>query len=201
MKLKALKAALLGLVMAVSSFANAGLIYDIQNSKLMGVSGIELYGQVYNVQFGHSCETMYNGCDANMFTFTTSDDAVAALSALYSQALKDDVIVEGVEYDFDTKTNLIFSIEAGNFAGIWLPFAQDGQNATSAYGWHLQYDNDWFLAQPNAVYSTDWGLRNGYDDGYAVFTKWEKIDVPEPSTLAIFALGMIGLALRRFKKH
>ena len=26
------------------------------------------------------------------------------------------------------------------------------------------------------------------------------VDVPEPSTLAIFALGMIGLAARRFKK-
>jgi hypothetical protein len=25
--------------------------------------------------------------------------------------------------------------------------------------------------------------------------------VPEPSTLAIFALGLIGLASRRFKKH
>jgi len=28
-----------------------------------------------------------------------------------------------------------------------------------------------------------------------------KVDVPEPSTLAIFALGMIGLASRRFKKQ
>ena len=29
----------------------------------------------------------------------------------------------------------------------------------------------------------------------------ETFDVPEPSTLAIFALGMIGLASRRFKKQ
>jgi hypothetical protein len=28
-----------------------------------------------------------------------------------------------------------------------------------------------------------------------------QVDVPEPSTLAIFALGMIGLASRRFKKQ
>ena len=27
------------------------------------------------------------------------------------------------------------------------------------------------------------------------------VDVPEPSTLAIFALGMIGLASRRYKKQ
>ena len=31
--------------------------------------------------------------------------------------------------------------------------------------------------------------------------KMESINVPEPSTLAIFALGMIGLASRRFKKQ
>jgi hypothetical protein len=31
--------------------------------------------------------------------------------------------------------------------------------------------------------------------------KWLVTDVPEPSTLAIFALGMIGLASRRFKKQ
>ncbi|WP_310649977.1 PEP-CTERM sorting domain-containing protein [Colwellia sp. MB02u-14] len=29
----------------------------------------------------------------------------------------------------------------------------------------------------------------------------EYLDVPEPSTLAIFALGMIGLVSRRFKKQ
>jgi hypothetical protein len=30
---------------------------------------------------------------------------------------------------------------------------------------------------------------------------YRTVDVPEPSTLAIFALGMIGLASRRFKKQ
>jgi hypothetical protein len=36
-----------------------------------------------------------------------------------------------------------------------------------------------------------------------VYVEWDSpsVDVPEPSTLAIFALGMIGLASRRFKKQ
>ncbi|MDO6447576.1 PEP-CTERM sorting domain-containing protein, partial [Colwellia sp. 1_MG-2023] len=36
---------------------------------------------------------------------------------------------------------------------------------------------------------------------YAWVTVTKSTDVPEPSTLAIFALGMIGLASRRFKKQ
>jgi hypothetical protein len=42
---------------------------------------------------------------------------------------------------------------------------------------------------------TDSGPANRYDAGTFIYTS-----VPEPSTLAIFALGMIGLASRRFKK-
>jgi hypothetical protein len=44
------------------------------------------------------------------------------------------------------------------------------------------------------------------DNALSHFSVWAHdppatFDVPEPSTLAIFALGMIGLASRRFKKH
>ncbi|TWX66411.1 PEP-CTERM sorting domain-containing protein [Colwellia sp. C1TZA3] len=37
--------------------------------------------------------------------------------------------------------------------------------------------------------------------GEAAFNNVDNVLVPEPSTLAIFALGMIGLASRRFKKQ
>jgi hypothetical protein len=46
-------------------------------------------------------------------------------------------------------------------------------------------------------YVTD---RSGVDFTLAQALSFKK-DVPEPSTLAIFALGMIGLASRRFKKQ
>ncbi len=44
----------------------------------------------------------------------------------------------------------------------------------------------------------------GVTDANAIRTPvWmvKKVDVPEPSTLAIFALGLMGLASRRFKKQ
>ena len=42
---------------------------------------------------------------------------------------------------------------------------------------------------------------NGTFKGYDLFADGPTNSVPEPSTLAIFALGMIGLASRRFKKQ
>jgi hypothetical protein len=40
-----------------------------------------------------------------------------------------------------------------------------------------------------------------FGQGTATFSVVGPVDVPEPTTLAIFALGMIGLASRRFKKQ
>ena len=44
---------------------------------------------------------------------------------------------------------------------------------------------------------------SGYNtgNGFVSFVLLDVTDVPEPSTFAIFALGMIGLASRRFKKQ
>jgi len=47
-------------------------------------------------------------------------------------------------------------------------------------------------------FSGDGGDDIGYDD---ILFASKRTEVPEPSTLAIFALGMIGLASRRFKKQ
>jgi len=53
----------------------------------------------------------------------------------------------------------------------------------------------------------NWGYEatmDGYNSSHAInltLYKDIKMDVPEPSTLAIFALGLMGLASRRFKKH
>ena len=45
-----------------------------------------------------------------------------------------------------------------------------------------------------------WVIKVSADEGDGFRLKGAIIDVPEPSTLAIFALGLMGLASRRFKK-
>lgn len=78
-------------------------------------------------------------------------------------------------------------------------------------------ENDWFLTSPLVLGNGNWGLYTG--TGCCVDTMTRaglftisgissvpdgtgpgNVTVPEPSTLAIFAFGMIGLASRRFKK-
>ena len=44
------------------------------------------------------------------------------------------------------------------------------------------------------------GYNNSWLANFQITTDSPTGDVPEPSTLAIFALGIIGLATRRFKK-
>ncbi len=72
-------------------------------------------------------------------------------------------------------------------------------NGVSNYDQQIQF-NGFFATMPSMSVSNfnDFTLsRNG--DTFSVFER-ESSDVPEPSTLAIFALGIIGIASRRFKK-
>lgn len=193
------------LMLITASDAKAGLIYTIENSRLIGVSGVEVNGLSYDVSFGHSCLTMYNGCDESLFAFNSSDEGVAALNALYAQALKDDVMINGVEYDFDTNTQSMFSIETVGFAEIWVPYATSADNAISVWGINAGALNDWRIASINYNISKDYGFgdsRGPGDRTYMVFTEWTltSSQVPESSTLAVFAIGLMGLASRRFLK-
>ena len=86
----------------------------------------------------------------------------------------------------------------GSSAGAYLTvdgrLSYTGFQIVPDFGWagipYLQadfYDN-------NMQYSTDIGLST-------MLVRSQTLDVPEPSTLAIFVLGLMGLASRRFKKQ
>jgi hypothetical protein len=55
-------------------------------------------------------------------------------------------------------------------------------------------------AYPNGYGQQNISRANDENEGYSTLLV-KTTEVPEPSTLAVFALGMIGLASRRFKKH
>jgi hypothetical protein len=200
-----LKVTLTIVMLMAASNAKAGLIYTIENARLVGVSGVELNGLSYDVRFGHSCLTMYNGCDASLFAFSDIDQSVAALNALYNQALRNDVMINGVEYDFDTNTQLLFSIDTIGFAEIWVPYATTASNAISVWGINAGAINDWRIASTNYNIEKSYGFgdaRGPGDRTYMVFTEWSltSSQVPESSTLAVFAVGLMALASRRFLK-
>jgi len=82
---------------------------------------------------------------------------------------------------------------------------------------NLSSDNDWFVTSPLVLGNGSWGLFTGTSCCVDTMTAPIKValtgissvaggtgpssaSVPEPSTLAIFALGMMGLVSRRFKQ-
>ncbi|WP_259337890.1 PEP-CTERM sorting domain-containing protein [Colwellia sp. RSH04] len=197
-----LKGLITSFALIVSGLANAGLIYNIENGNLVSANGVQLNGVEYNVFFGDSCSSMYEGCDQSLFTFNTQSEATAALDALFAQVLVDNVVLGGVEYDFLSKPIDIFSCNWGaggssstNFCELWVPYLVNGQSVTSA--WYSHRDG----ARVSTVPSWTGSINYGDNADYMAFTRWEVAqEVPEPTTLVIFALGLMGLASRKFKK-
>ncbi len=102
-----------------------------------------------------------------------------------------------VSFDKDvTLTGLLFAF-ARNFTEFDIQgstvAANDGALATPMT----------FLAGNSYTFSTDKRLSTGF--GGVIFYQWNfdavTTSVPEPSTLAIFAIGLMGLVARRFKKQ
>ncbi|MFQ3195042.1 MAG: hypothetical protein ACI9N3_001876 [Colwellia sp.] len=155
MNYKFLKAAIVGLVLSVSSFASAGLI-------------------TVDWEFnGGSFDGTFSGADNNSDGILTFDE----LS------------------DFSPRTSFT-NVNLSNLVDVGDFNLSTGQWLSNAISWTNQPDNAWFT----------WNNR-----GNSVNSLWASVTVnsvtgtsqpvPEPSTLAIFALGMIGLASRRFKKQ
>jgi hypothetical protein len=191
MNIKMLKAAVAGLVLSVSGFANAGLITTIELDT--ATTGLN-----YNFD-----TVVWEWSTAISAGTTNTSDIVNLSMALYfgSNVVFQDVIIQNsiaqnhvgyprvlgdIDWSFDFSSMTL--IDFDNYG----PYANlNGQNpytTMNVYG-----DNGIFRATPSSDYTSNYVTTN--------FTQSTVNSVPEPSTLAIFALGLMGLASRRFKKQ
>ena len=197
MKFKYLCATLAGLIMGVSGFANAGLITETFDTPL---------------------SSEWSG------DWTIQDAAANQLSALSGQALVSSNIggnrvstlvyvgtfSQGiVSFDIATSTEFFFDSVSFSIDGV-LQDISNGFNSWAGNAANLAMSGissnsfNFDIAAGNRTltwrYVKDISASEG-GDAVGIDNFARTVEVHEPSALAIFALGMIGLASRRFKKQ
>ncbi|WP_299082314.1 PEP-CTERM sorting domain-containing protein [uncultured Paraglaciecola sp.] len=196
MSIKMLKAALAGLVLSVSSFANAGLITFNFNgadndlaSVIKTVNGVTLTASSFSPD---SLST----ADADGLCISGGGEIASFCGSLNDLTLTFSHAVKLISYE-------VGYLSTGN-SGANILFTQ-GLNFSLQSNF-VDENTDNFTNQFNVVgnQSINVSASNLGGNGSLQFrqiTIDDSVNVPEPSTLAIFALGLMGLASRRFKKQ
>ena len=208
---KFLKMAFAGLILGVSSFANianAGLIFD-NGSNTSNIGGwcasCGAAGNHYifdDFTLTESLTEFYLDWDAS---FSDSASGFAATSSvlisIWDNANADLLFSVSVNYtDLDLiSTNLVSSHFTNSTVGTDIT----GVNLSAGSYWlSFSGTNMHFEGTGNGFQIQSSSLGNGSIPNHSMSApfRMSSIDVPEPSTLAIFALGLLGLASRRFMK-
>ncbi len=216
MKYKLLKSALIGVISIVSclgNFANAGLVID---------NGFDS-----TVQDGASLSNYFWTRDGREMGWRTWDDftintdtSLSSASFLFKNSSNSpseflfDIVYDSQNDLGDTVYSSIFSLADVSVTQIdsqWAQFDVLLPSVSLATGnyWLSFSAGDAYLAgskvggfgQSMIQIDRKGLVQYEYQENYIPFQLHSSpVDVPEPSTLAIFALGIFGLAAPRFKK-
>jgi len=219
----------------VASGAQAANL-NVNGGILQGASGVEVAGELYNVDFRDgTCEGLFNGCDsADDFVFPTLAEAQAASQALGSQVfapfnlslttfdstltngcgsnpLTDQCVALTPVFDYPSLTlgpyvgtsswSNAFDFQAGEPGGV------DDQFLRQNFDFLRFFTRPTGLAGDTTGDFAQWILCDGgghplipevctsYADVEPTWAVWTPI--PEPSSVALLALGLVALSSRR----
>ncbi len=173
---------------------------------LFGMTSTALAGIIYD--FDISSQNLNPAADFKNYTFVAEFSESTDFAAVtIGDILNFGYSYEGVDYlsssFFSDDPSKLFTILGGQLRLVvgaiannknYYVYVENLSNGASAQVGRSGNTN-LYITGEHARYAHNWNIFNSFA-GVARTS----IDVPEPSTFAIFALGMIGLASRRFKK-
>jgi len=187
-----IKGLIAGLIMSFSGIANAGLIFNVteytENTMQFQVTGT--LDQLYDSNYFDSMLFVATDYDLSPF-WNTSPVSFTGTSFVNG--------VSSTWYRYNNGSDTgyaLYSSAGGNFSNL-LPI-------NSTFDMHIIATGTFNVIDYSA---SDFGLYLGsqsrsQDAQYLLASATiNNNEIPEPSTLAIFALGMIGLVARRSKKQ
>ena len=118
----------------------------IDGSKLQGATSVSVDGTLYDVEFvDGECPALFNGCDA------ASDFAAGsqATANLFAEALRDQVLVDGAQGNFDSDPELAAGCGTGQTQCIFItPYDVDASNSLGVWFYNNATGADTILSTP-----------------------------------------------------